>query len=107
MVGSSSTGRWDTAAPEDSQVLPPGLSGARILVDGLDHPEGVCWSPASGCLYAGGEDGQLYRVTLGTGSVTIAARTGGGMVLGVTVDGRGRVILCAPGVRARVRMGCC
>jgi hypothetical protein len=27
--------------------------GLRTLADGLDHPEGVCWSPRSGAVYAG------------------------------------------------------
>ena len=40
-------------APLDGQM--------RVLVDGLDHPEGVAWDPRSGALWAGGEDGQLYR----------------------------------------------
>jgi hypothetical protein len=32
----------------------------------------VCWDPGAGCLYAGGENGQLYRVDLAAG----AAQTG-------------------------------
>ena len=35
---------------------------ARVLVDGLDHPEGVAYDPAAGVIWAGGEAGQLYRV---------------------------------------------
>jgi sugar lactone lactonase YvrE len=38
--------------------------GLRTVSDGLDHPEGVCWSPAERMLYAGGEAGQLYRFPL-------------------------------------------
>ena len=37
-------------------------TSVEVLVEGLDHPEGVCWDPDSGVLWAGGEDGQLYRV---------------------------------------------
>ena len=33
---------------------------ATELAVGLDHSEGVCWDPAAGVLYAGGELGQLY-----------------------------------------------
>lgn len=33
------------------------------FVDGLDHAEGVAWEPA-GFLYAGGESGPIYRVTV-------------------------------------------
>jgi gluconolactonase len=65
-----------------------------VLVDGLDHPEGVCWDPDAGCLYAGGEDGQIYRVDLAGGLARIVARAPG-QVLGVTVDGAGRVLACA------------
>jgi gluconolactonase len=67
-----------------------------VLVDGLDHPEGVCWDPGAGCLYAGGEDGQLYRVELATGAAEVVARAPG-QVLGVAVDGAGRVLACAAG----------
>jgi sugar lactone lactonase YvrE len=62
------------------------------LADGLDHPEGVCWDPDAGVLYAGGELGQLYRVSL-DGAVEEVARFPW-FVLGVAVDGRGRVIAC-------------
>ena len=101
-AASSSTGRWDTLVPETHRpaIAPDRL---RVLVDGLDHPEGVCWDPTAvggGCVYAGGEDGQLYRVELSTGSASLVARTAGGMVLGVAADGRGRVVMCAPGVSA-------
>lgn len=108
--------RWDTSAPNAPASSPyvrgsasPYVRGsARVLVEGLDHPEGVCWDPAApggGCLYAGGEDGQLYRIGLDrTGSgqdlVAMVGSTGGGMVLGLAVDGRGRVVMCAPGLRA-------
>jgi gluconolactonase len=74
----------------------PGPGAARVLVDGLDHPEGVCWDPSVGCLYAGGEDGQLYRVDPDTGAAEIVARAPG-QVLGVAVDGAGRVLACAAG----------
>jgi sugar lactone lactonase YvrE len=49
----------------------------------LDHPEDVALAPG-GTLYAGGEDGQLYRVNPTDGSVTELARTGG-FILGVTL----------------------
>jgi gluconolactonase len=65
-----------------------------VLVDGLDHPEGVAYDRASGALWCGGEDGQLYRVDLGAGTAEEVARAPG-FVLGVAVDGRGRVAICA------------
>src|SRR5215208_2573211 len=33
-----------------------------VLVDGLDHAEGVAWDPQAAVVWAGGEAGQLYRV---------------------------------------------
>jgi gluconolactonase len=65
----------------------------ETLVDDLDHPEGVCWDPDARCLYAGGEDGQLYRVELDGRRGEEVARAPG-QVLGVAADGRGRVVLC-------------
>ena len=65
------------------------------LVGGLNHPEGVAWDPTAGCVYAGGEGGEIYRVTL-DGEVTQVGSSGGSM-LGVAVDGRGRVYACDDG----------
>jgi gluconolactonase len=58
----------------------------------LDHPEGVCWDPDAGVLYAGGELGQLYRVSL-DGAVAEVGRFPK-FVLGLAVDGSGRVVAC-------------
>ena len=74
------------------------LTNFTVLADGLDHPEGVAWSP-KGHLYAGGEAGQVYRIGL-DGSVEQVASTGG-FVLGVAVDGDDNVYLC-DAVRAEV-----
>jgi gluconolactonase len=65
----------------------------EILVDGLDHPEGVAYDPQSGSLWAGGEDGQLYRVDLARRSAVEVARVPG-FVHGLAVDGLGRIVLC-------------
>lgn len=77
----------------------PGAGRARPLLEGLDHPEGVAWSPRQGAVYAGGEAGQIYRVHLESPTVEVVADVGG-LVLGVTLDGRDRVIACVPGVGA-------
>jgi gluconolactonase len=66
---------------------------ARVLVDGLDHPEGVCWDPVTQRLYAGGEAGQIYAGTL-AGDFAQAG-TVPGLVLGLAVDGAGRIVACA------------
>jgi sugar lactone lactonase YvrE len=71
------------------------LDRFRVLAGGLDHPEGVCWDPVSGRIYAGGEAGQIYAVGL-DGSVETIAETGG-FVLGLAVDAAGRVYACDVG----------
>jgi gluconolactonase len=55
-----------------------------VFADGLDHPECVCWHP-DGCLYAGGEAGQIYRISDDGRQVDEIARTGG-FVLGLAVS---------------------
>ncbi len=68
----------------------------EVLVDGLDHPEGVAYDPRSGSLWAGGEDGQLYRIDLAQRSLVEVARAPA-FVHGLAVDGRGRMaVCCAP-----------
>jgi gluconolactonase len=71
----------------------------EYLVEGLDHPEGVAWDPAAGVVWAGGEDGQLYRVDVEARTFEEAARAPG-FVLGLAVDGRGRVAICCTGAGA-------
>ena len=65
------------------------------LVDGLNHPEGVTWNPVDGLVYAGGEGGEFYSVTL-DGTLTQVGSSGGSM-LGLAVDGQGRVYACDAG----------
>jgi gluconolactonase len=74
-------------------VLAPGL---RTVVGGLDHPEGVCWSPSERVVYAGGEAGQLYRFALG-GEPELVAVVDGGFMLGLAIDGDGAVYVCDAG----------
>ena len=66
--------------------------GFAQLAEGLDHPEGLAWDPRAGVLYAGGEAGQVYRVSL-EGDVEQVATTGGSL-LGLVLDGAGRVYCC-------------
>src|SRR3990170_3111171 len=72
------------------------------LADGLNHPEGVAWNPFDDCVYAGGESGELYRVTL-EGEVETLGSSGGSM-LGLAVDGQGRVYACDAGRGEIVRL---
>jgi hypothetical protein len=69
------------------------MPAIEILVDGLDHPECVCWDPGAELLWAGGEAGRLYRIDPGERRAEEIARAPG-FVLGVAVDGRGRVVAC-------------
>jgi gluconolactonase len=62
------------------------------MAGGLDHPEGLAWDP-SGSIVAGGEAGQLYRVDPDTGSVSQIS-SAGGYVLGIALDGAGRIYWC-------------
>jgi gluconolactonase len=55
-----------------------------ILVDGLDHPEGIAWG-LDGYAYAGGEAGQVYRIDIESKAFSQFADTGG-FVLGMALD---------------------
>jgi len=77
-------------------------SAPRPLADGLDHPEGVVWSPRRGVVYAGGEGGQVYELTL-AGEVRQIADTGG-FVLGLALDAAGRIYACDAGRGEVVRV---
>lgn len=68
---------------------------------GLDHPECVCVGP-DGSVYAGGEAGQLYRITP-DGKQSTVANTGG-FLLGLALDGHGRVHACDMARKAVVRI---
>jgi gluconolactonase len=67
------------------------LTEFEQLADGLDHPECVTWGP-DGFIYAGGEAGQIYRVSL-DGEVSQVASTGG-FILGLCLDGDGNIYAC-------------
>jgi gluconolactonase len=71
------------------------LERFRPFTKRLSHPEGVAWNPFDGNIYAGGENGEYYKVTLG-GDAELVGSTGGWM-LGLAVDGRGRVYACDHG----------
>jgi sugar lactone lactonase YvrE len=71
-------------------------NGLRTLVSGLDHPEGVCWCPRAGQMYAGGEAGQLYRFGVEGGEAELVTTVPGGFLLGLAVDADGDVFACDP-----------
>jgi gluconolactonase len=74
----------------------------RVVVRGLDHPEGVATGP-DGLLYAGGEAGQVYRIDPVAESVEQIAETGG-FVLGLAHDAAGRIYACDAGRAEVVRI---
>jgi gluconolactonase len=67
------------------------LSELRTIAEGLDHPECVTAGP-DGALYAGGEAGQIYRLS-DDGGVEVIATTGG-FVLGLCCDAGGAIYAC-------------
>ena len=78
------------------------LDRFEVFAEGLDHPEGVAWNPSDGHVWAGGEAGELYRISL-AGEVEEVASSGGSM-LGLAVDGAGRVYACDAGNGEVVRL---
>jgi len=76
------------------------VSDFQSFITGLDHPEGVTWGP-DGHIYAGGEAGQVYRITLDGACVEVAHT--GGFALGLCLDAEGRVYICDNGRKAVMR----
>ena len=67
------------------------LEQFSTLVDGLDHPEGVAWGSDSNW-YAGGEAGQIYRISP-QGELSQFATTGG-FILGIALDADHNIYAC-------------
>ncbi len=67
------------------------IDSVKILADGLDHPECVAVHP-NGSVWAGGEAGQIYRITP-DGEVEELANTGG-FVLGLAFSPHGWLAVC-------------
>ncbi len=78
------------------------LTHAEVLVDGLDHPEGITLGP-DGNLYAGGEAGQVYRIDPTTGQSEHFATTNG-LNLGLAHDAANNVYVCNPGNQAVMKV---
>jgi gluconolactonase len=77
------------------------LERFQVFAEGLDHPEGVAVGP-DGQLYAGGEAGQVYRVTF-DGDVEEIANSGG-FLLGIAVDADDNLYCCDLGRAEVVRV---
>jgi gluconolactonase len=68
------------------------IENVRIFAHGLDHPEGVAVAH-DGTVYAGGEAGQVYRISPDGTQLEIIANTGG-FCLGVTLDQQDNLYIC-------------
>jgi len=66
-------------------------SDLEPLATGLDHVEGIALAP-DGYLYAGGEAGQLYRISIDGTVMEIASL--GGICLGIAADAASRIYVC-------------
>jgi gluconolactonase len=82
-------------------VLYP-ISGVRNFVTRLDHPEAVAVG-RDGALYAGGEAGQVYRISADGADVKKIGGTGG-FCLGITLDKEENLYICDCGKRSLLRM---
>jgi gluconolactonase len=71
----------------NGQPLVP-LSKLQTYASGLDHPEGICLAP-NGDIYAGGEAGQIYRISSDR-EVHEIANTGGS-ILGLAADAESNI----------------
>lgn len=81
---------WDVTSGLPSDPLRD-LTEFTSLCEGLDHPEGVAIGP-DGTLYAGGEAGQIYRISPEGVVKQIASIDG--FALGLTVDGENNIYVC-------------
>jgi len=79
--------------------------GLRTVVEGLQHAEGVCWSPDEQVLYAGGQGGQLYRFGLEGGTFETVCTVPGASMLGLALDGAGAAYVCDVGNGCIQRIG--
>jgi sugar lactone lactonase YvrE len=64
--------------------MPLPLSRATVFADGLDHPECLAVHP-DGSIYAGGEAGQIYKVSADGRGVEEVGSTGG-FILGLAIS---------------------
>jgi gluconolactonase len=78
------------------------VSKVRVFVAGLDHPECVAVA-RDGTLYAGGEQGQVYRISSDGTKVKEFAGTGG-FCLGLTLDRDESIFVCDLRKRALMKV---
>src|SRR3546814_20111004 len=79
-------------------MFPLSIEQVSIFAEGLDHPECMAYHP-DGSVWAGGEAGQIYRISSDGSTVEEIARTGG-FVQGVAISPGARwLAACDPGNR--------
>ena len=71
------------------------LDQVTLIGDAFDHSEGVAYF--DGCWYAGGEAGQIWQIDAKANIAQVAAVPG--MVLGLALDGDGKIYACDAGSR--------
>src|SRR4051812_38085206 len=64
----------------------------QMFASGLDHPEGIAVG-SDGTIYAGGELGQIYRISEDGANVGEMANTGG-YCLGMALDSSENIYVC-------------
>jgi gluconolactonase len=77
------------------------LDRFEVFADGLDHPEGLAFD-SDGNLWAGGELGQIYRITA-SGKIKVIT-TLGGFNLGLTFSPRQELFVCNPKLGALIQL---
>lgn len=80
--------------------MPLQLTRASVFIDGLDHPECITTGP-DGTFYAGGEAGQLYRISADGKKLETIATTGG-FILGVAVSPDGKFLFACDLVKKAI-----
>src|SRR5271169_6785723 len=77
------------------------LAQFEIFAEGLDHPEGLAFD-ADGNLWAGGELGQIYKISRNGKVRTVV--TLGGFNLGLTFSARQDLFVCNFKLGALIRL---
>src|SRR5437879_8757993 len=78
------------------------ISEVRNLLSQLNHPEGLAVA-RDGSIYAGGETGEVYRISADGMKVQKFAATGG-FCLGITLDRDENIYVCDIGRRSLLRV---
>jgi gluconolactonase len=78
-------------------VTPLTAADFHPVLAGLDHPEDLVWDPVNEVLYAGSENGLIYRGALDGTWTPIVDLGEGLLILGLALDGHGRIYVCNAG----------